>query len=239
MKILYLNCARRLSGAKSEPPQRKWLKDFVLDNDIDIVCLAESSNYDFGESAPDVFPMEYRWQAEDTPLKKQGYKFNICSRNKAVYTSIDYFVGDKLFDEEYANTLIDYGKGTIISIKTDKLELVTVHIQHPGSKYAYTPYNIYYELGLRKLLEYMRENKPIAVFGDFNNYPDDASFEKIGSYYKNVNTDEDAYSFISGQGGTKFLIDHTFAMNDSVKMEYIPALENGFDHNGMLITIDA
>ena len=42
----------------------------------------------------------------------------------------------------------------------------------------------------------------------------------------------------STQGGTKLLIDHTFALNDSVKMEYVPALVNGFDHNGMLITID-
>jgi hypothetical protein len=238
MKILYLNCARRLSNAKGETPQRKWLVDFVVDNDIDIVCLAESSNYDIGESLPNVFIKENRWLSEDTPLMKQGFKFNICSKIKASYMPIDYCVNDELFDEEYTDILVDYGKGTLISIKTGDIEIVAVHIQHPGSKYAYSPYNIYYEMGLRKLLRYMTEHKPIAVFGDFNNYPGDASFEKIGSYYHNVNTDENAYSYISSQGSTKFLIDHTFALYENVKMEYVPALENGFDHNGMLITVE-
>ena len=238
MKILYLNCARRLNSAKGETPQRKWLKDFVLKNDIDIICLAESSNYDFSESLPEQFLKEFRWLAEETPLKTQGFKFNICSKLEVVYTPIDYGVRDELFDDDYAKVLVDYGKGTLISIKTVNLELVTVHIQHPGSKYAYSPYNIYYELGLRKLLKYMEDNKPIAVFGDFNNYPGDASFERIASYYRNTNTDENAYSYISGQGGKRFLIDHAFALNENVKMGYIPALENGFDHNGMLITIE-
>jgi hypothetical protein len=238
MRIFFLNCARRLNSAKGETLQRQWLVDYVIENNVDIVCLAESSNYDFGESIPNIFVKENRWIAEDTPLMKQGFKFNICSKKNVTYMPIDYCVCDNLFDKEYADTLIDYGKGTLISIKTEGIEMVAVHIQYPKDKYA-TPYNIYYELGLGKLLQYMNEHKPIAIFGDFNNYPGNSSFEKIGnSYgYKNLTTDENAYSYISGQGGKKILIDHTFALNDNVKMEYVTALENGFDHNGMLITI--
>ena len=44
MKIFYLNCFRLLKNSKKG--QRDWLIDYITANDVDVVCLAESSNYD-------------------------------------------------------------------------------------------------------------------------------------------------------------------------------------------------
>jgi endonuclease/exonuclease/phosphatase family metal-dependent hydrolase len=84
----------------------------------------------------------------------------------------------------------------------------------------------------------MIEIKPLAVFGDFNNYPGDKSFEKLKSIYRDANTDDAAYSHINSSSDKKFLLDHVFTISDNVSMEYINTLDNGFDHNGMLITIE-
>lgn len=237
MKILYLNCATRLSSKKGDTPQRVWLKDFVCDNDIDIVCLAESSNYNFNESLPDIFKNENCWFPTDTYLAKRGYKLNICSRHEVVYKPLNYGISHNLIDGDYEKVLYDYGYGTLITMRFDKVEVVAVHIQYPQHKYP-SPYNLYYELGLRTLYNYMKQKKPLAVFGDFNNYPGDVSFEKLKTIYRNANNDTDAFSYINESSGTKFLIDHTFTVSDTLIMEYIDTLSHGFDHKGMLITIE-
>ena len=237
MKIFYLNCATRLAATKGETPQRIWLKDFVCDNEIDVVCLAESSNYNFIESLPETFKKDNCWFPTDTFLAKRGYKMNICSKQDVIYTPINYSVSHNLIDGDYEKVLMDYGYGTLITMRFDNIEMVAVHIQYPQHKYQ-SPYNIYYELGLRTLYNYMRQKKPVAAFGDFNNYSGDASFEKLKSIYRDANTDENAYSYVSESSGTKFLIDHTFTISDSVSMEYIDSLKHGFDHKGMLITIE-
>ena len=237
MKVLYLNCATRLSKKKSETPQRLWLQDFVVSNNIDVVCLAESSNYNFIESLPETFKKENCWFPADSALAKYGYKMNICSKEDVVFEPLNYVVSHELIDGDYEKVLIDYGTGTMIVVKLKDIEFVAVHIQHPQRKYP-SPYNLYYEIGLRTLYNYMEKERPIAVFGDFNNYPGDASFEKLKTVYRDVNTNEDAYSYIHESSGTKFLLDHTFTVSDTLTMKYIDTLSHGFDHKGMLINIE-
>ena len=84
MKVLYLNCATRLAYSKGETPQRLWLRDYVVENDVDVICLSESSNYNFLKVLPDSIRKENCWFPTDTPLARRGYKMNICSRNMLV-----------------------------------------------------------------------------------------------------------------------------------------------------------
>ena len=114
MKIFYINCATRLAATKGETPQRIWLKDFVCDNEIDVVCLAESSNYNFIESLPETFKKDNCWFPTDTFLAKRGYKMNICSKQDVIYTPINYSVSHNLIDGDYEKVLKDYGYGTLL-----------------------------------------------------------------------------------------------------------------------------
>jgi len=123
---------------------------------------------------------------------------------------------------------MDYGYGTLVSMGFSDIEMVSVHIQYPQHKYQ-SPYNIYYELGLRTLYNHMQQKKPVAVFGDFNNYPGDASFNKLKTIYRDANTDPDAFSYINASSSTKFLLDHTFTISDTLKCN---VLYNPFNPNG-------
>ena len=213
--------------------------EYIEAHDIDIVCLSESSNFNFSECLPERFPYEHSFLSSDTYLGKRGYKFNICSSKEVTYTPVNYYIEHELFNSDYDLMLKDYGQDTIISIKVCDKEIVPVHIQYPGTKYS-SPYTLYYELGIRTLINYMENYAPIVVCGDFNNYPGDTTFGNIEQLksYRNANTDINAYSYIASQGSSKLLLDHTFTNSNDVKMEYVPAIEKGvFDHNGMLITL--
>ncbi|MDR2600348.1 MAG: endonuclease/exonuclease/phosphatase family protein [Oscillospiraceae bacterium] len=236
MKVLYLNCATRLATSKGETPQRIWLKQFVCDNEIDIVCLAESSNCNFNDVLPDIYKNENCWYPTDTFLAKRGYKMNICSKLDVIFKAINYSVSHDLIDGDYEKVLMDYGYGTLVSMRFNDIEMVSVHIQYPQHKYQ-SPYYIYYELGLHTLYNYMQQKRPIAVFGDFNNYSGDTSFDKLKTIYRDANADPDAFSYINASSNTKFLLDHTFTISDTLKMEYVDTLQHGFDHKGMLITL--
>lgn len=112
MRIFYQNCARRLSDKVGETLQRDWLVGFVQDENIDMVCLAESSNYNFSDAIPDKFPKEQRWLQTDTELGRLGYKLNICSSIPVKYAPIDYSISHKSFDDGYKAVLTDYGTAT-------------------------------------------------------------------------------------------------------------------------------
>ena len=245
MKIFYLNCFRLLKNNKDG--QRNKLYDYVHNNNIDVVCLAESSNYNFaGLFSNGVFPDDekHRWKAlQMSELSKSGWKFYICSKLPAKFTSIDYTVPDNLLKSGDPEVLADFGVSTMINIEFEDTgyKIVPVHIQFKNSK-SQTPNksNAFYEYGLRKLREYMVTENPIVVFGDFNNYPEDISFKdltKNTGYYK-ANTVNVAYSYRNNPNAPGVLIDHAFTNSNKVKMEYINAIEDWhFNHHGMLITI--
>ena len=107
MKILYLNCFRLLKNSKDG--QREWLKWLVESNDIDVVCLAESSNYDFGSLLPKMFKNDknHRWFDNKSALGKGGWKFNICSKLPATFEPINYPVPDILLGSKDNDVLLD------------------------------------------------------------------------------------------------------------------------------------
>ena len=244
MKVFYLNCHRLLKHNKNG--QRDWLVKTVLEHNVDVVCLSESSNYDFAEAMPNpgIFPKKYRWIAPPSTLSKMGYKLNLCSKLPVTYESIDYTVSPGLYGDKDAETAADYSTGTMISMKFDDLgyEIIPVHLQHKQSRsQTLSPKNAYYELGLQKLREYMLEHKPIAVFGDFNNYPDDKSFLALtdDTGYQRIASDDVSFTYKNNpKDDFGLVIDHTFTNHKNVYMEYILSMEHGFDHHGMLITID-
>ena len=240
MKVFYLNCARRL---KLNRDKQNWLLDFVKSNDIDVICLAESSNYDFGNLLPDIFPDDekHRWNAPQSVLAKGGWKFNICSKIPAVFKSINYDVPDILIGSDDIELLTDYCTNTMISMTfANKVEILPVHIQHKkGNPKSRTKSNAYYEDSLLTLRNYMLSDSPIVVFGDFNNFPEDKSFLDLtdNTGYKKANTEDVEYTYKNNEATPGFVIDHTFTTCDNVKMKYINAIKHGFDHKGMLITI--
>jgi hypothetical protein len=248
VKIFYLNCFRLLKNNKDG--QRDKLYDYVRYNDIDVVCLAESSNYNFAGMFPgDIFPDDerYRWKApKESALSKGGWKFHICSKLPVKFESIDYFdtIPDNLLKDSDPDVLADFGIGTMISLKFEDSGdiIVPVHIQFKNSKSQIpNKSNAFYEYGLRKLKEYMIMKNPIVVFGDFNNYPEDESFKALttDTGYRKANTDDVAYSYRSNPNDSGVLIDHAFTNSEKVKMEYVNAIEEWhFNHHGMLITIE-
>ena len=240
MVIFYLNCHRLLKNNKDG--QRDWLIGTVLDNDVDVVCLSESSNYDFGNALSGVFPEEYCWIAQDSTLAKMGYKFNICSKHNVRYESIDYSVSKELLGDGTPEALADYGIGTMISMSFEQygFEIVPVHIQHKkGKSQKLSPRNAFYNYGLTVLREHMIKSSPIVVFGDFNNYPDDKHFLDLteNTGYRSANTADVKFTYKNNPNDPGMVIDHVFTNNDNVCMKYIPAIDHGFDHHGMLITI--
>jgi exonuclease III len=240
MIVFYLNCHCLLK--RSKDGQRDWLLKTVIENNVDVVCLSESSNYDFSIALPDPFKKEYRWIAPKSTLAKMGYKFNICSKYKVIYKSIDYSVDNNLLGDGDPTELADYGMGTMISLKFKHFdfEIVPVHIQHKKSKsQTLSPKNAFYNCGLTTLRDYMIKNNPMVVFGDFNNYPNDKLFLDLtdGTGYRNAKVNEVPYTYKKGDNDPGMIIDHAFTNSDNVSMKYIPAIEYGFDHHGMLITI--
>jgi len=242
MKIFYLNCHRLLKNNKDG--QRKWLIDLITDNDVDVVCLSESSNYNIGIDLPDRFPDTSRFKASKTVLQKMGYRFNIVSRLPVKYEPINYTVDPAWHGDKDAASAADYSSGTMISMKFDDFdyEIVPVHIQHKKSKsQTLSANNAFYEFGLKKLRNYMIENKPLVVFGDFNNYPDDQSFLDltVDTGYTRIADREVEYTYKRSQKDDYGLvIDHTFTTDSKkVSMKYIDAIPEGFDHDGMMISI--
>ena len=242
MRVFYLNCFRLLK--RNKDGQRDWLIKTVLEQDVDVVCLAESSNYDFADIMPnpDMFPNEYRWISPPSTLSKMGFKFYICSKLPVVYKSIDYTISPDYYGDKDVNTVNDYCTGKIISMKIECLdyEILPVHIQHKQSKSQKLSLgNALYEFGLRRLREYMLDYKPIVVFGDFNNYPDDRSFLALSEdtgYHRFSCALPYTYKR-SPKDDCGLVIDHVFTNCANVNMEYISAIEHGFNHHGMLITI--
>ena len=241
MKIFYLNCFRLLKHSKNG--QREWLIKYINENDIDVVCLAESSNYDIGDDFSESFPKEYRWKPPESELRNMGFKFNICSKHKVEFTPINYTVPPEL-SGGIDNTLVGYGEGTIIRMKFDCLDSVVtcVHIKHKKTKsQKLLPGNAFYEFGLRILYDHMISEKPIVVFGDFNNYPDDKSFLRLTeeSDYRDVKINKIPYSYKRSPKDTGgVLIDHAFSNRDNVQMEYVDAIGHNFNHHGMLINVN-
>ena len=243
MKVFYLNCFRLLK--RNKDGQRDWLVKTVLEHGVDIVCLAESSNYDFAEAVPDqdMFPREYRWIAPPSTLSKMGFKFNICSKLPVSYKSVDYIISPDLYGDKDDSVVVDYSTGKLISMYFTDLgyEIMPVHIQHKQNKsQSLSAGNAFYEIGLRKLRNYMLVNKPVVVFGDFNNYPDDKSFWALSEdtgYQRFLCSLPYTYKR-SPLDDSGLVIDHVFTNCSSVHMEYIQAIEHGFNHHGMLITID-
>jgi len=241
MKIFYLNCFRLLKNNKKG--QRDWLIDYIIANDVDVACLAESSNYDIGDALPERFPKQYRWKPAGSKLNSMGFKFNICSRHSIAYAPIDYAVSDEFLGDGDTAVLADYGIGTMVCMKFEgkDYEVVCVHIQHKKSKsQRLTKGNAFYEYGLRTLLDYMVKNEPIAVFGDFNNYPNDKSFLALSDNtgYINAHTGDVRYTYKNNAEDTGSVIDHTFTRSGNVRMEYVDAISHGFNHQGMLIKIE-
>jgi len=242
MKIFYLNCHRLLKNNKDG--QRTWLIKQIIDNDVDVVCLSESSNYDIGIDLPDKFPEMYRLRATGTTLQKMGYRFNIVSKIPVKYESIDYTVDPAWHGDKDAASAVDFSSGTMINIKFDDFdyEIVPVHIQHKKSKSQTLSANTaFYEFGLKKLRSYMLEQNPLVVFGDFNNYPDDKLFLDLSDntgYTRIADRDVEYTYKRSPKDDYGLVIDHTFTTDSNkVSMKYIPAIPEGFDHDGMLITI--
>ena len=242
MKIFYLNCHRRLKNSKDG--QRKWLIKLIIDNDIDVVCLSESSNYDIRNDLPDKFQEEYRLKPSGTTLQTMGYRFNIVSRLPVKYESIDYTVDPAWHGDKDAESAADFSSGTMISMKFDDFdyEIVPVHIQHKKSKSQTLSANTaFYEFGLKKLRSYMIENKPLVVFGDFNNYPDDKLFLDLtdNTGYSRIADREVPYTYKrSPKDDFGMVIDHTFTTDiKRVGMKYIDAIPEHFDHDAMLIKI--
>jgi len=170
-------------------------------------------------------------------------KPNICSKHKVEYNPINYTVRPELISGEFNEPLAGYGEGTIIRMKFESMdsEIVCVHIQHKKSKLqTLSSGNVFYEFGLRTLYDHMIEFQPIVVFGDFNNYPDDESFLALTekSDYRYANTTKVPYSYKINANDPGVLIDHAFTISDKVKMDYISAIDHGFNHDGMLITIE-
>jgi len=242
MKILYLNCFRQLK--RNLNGQRDWLKKIVEGNEIDIVCLAESSNYDFGDLLSDMFPnnLRHRWNDNKSILGKSGWKFNICSKHPAIFEPINYPVPEILVGSKDLDVLTDYCTGKMVNISFDhvKYNLLPVHIQHKsGKSQNRTKGNAFYEEGLLKLRNHMIEHEPIVVFGDFNNYPEDKSFTDLtkDTGYHKANALTIPYTYRNNKEDPGVLIDHAFTNSDNVYMEFIPAIEQGFNHHGMFITI--
>jgi len=236
MKIFYLNCFRLL---KNNEKQRNWLFNYVKSNDVDVVCLAESSNFDFGALFPDdVFKYRYR---SETPIGKQGWKFYICSKIPVEFHPINYPVPDILEGTKDQDVLIDYCTDTMINMKFNNgYEIVPVHIQCKAyNSKSYTKGNAHYEDSLEYLLKHMIGHNPIVVFGDFNNYKDDKSFLALtdNTGYRNAKSAEIQYTYKNNPDDPGSLIDHTFTNSSRVCMEYIPTIEQGFNHHGMLISI--
>ena len=243
MKILYLNCHRLIK--RNKDGQRDWLIKQIVNNNIDVVCLSESSNYDIGIDLPDKFPETYRLKPSRTTLQKMGYRFNIVSRLPVIYKSIDYTVDPAWYGDKDAASAADYSSGTMISMKFEDFdyEIVPVHIQHKKSKSQTLSANTaFYEFGLQALRSYMKENKPLVVFGDFNNYPEDKSFLDltIDTEYSRIADRVVEYTYKrSPKDNYGLVIDHTFTTDSKkVYMNYVDAISHGFDHDGMLINIE-
>jgi len=242
MKIFYLNCHRLLKRNKNG--QRDWLIKLITDNDVDVVCLSESSNYDIGVDLRDMFPEVYRLKPSGTVLQKMGYRFNIVSRLPVKYESIDYSVDTAWHGDKDAVSAADYSSGTMISMKFDCVdyEIVPVHIQHKKSKsQTLSAGTAFYEFGLQTLRDYMINNKPLMVFGDFNNYPEDKSFLALtdNTGYTRIAYRDVEYTYKrSPNDDFGLVIDHTFTTDSKkVGMKYVDAISHGFDHDGMLIII--
>jgi endonuclease/exonuclease/phosphatase family metal-dependent hydrolase len=243
MRIFYLNCHRLLKRNKDE--QRDWLIKQIADNDVDVVCLSESSNYDIGVDFPDRFPEQYRLKPSGTTLQKMGYRFNIVSRIPVKYKSIDYSVDTAWHGDKDATSVADYSSGTMISMKFDDFdyEIMPVHIQHKKSKsQTLSANNAFYEYGLQALRSYMmQKKKPLVVFGDFNNYPEDKSFlalTKDTGYTRIADKDVEYTYKRSPIDDYGLVIDHTFTTDTKrVSMVYVDAISQRFDHNGMMISI--
>ena len=242
MKIFYLNCHRRLKRNKDD--QRTWLIKLINYYDVDVVCLSESSNYDIGIDLSDRFPDNYRLKPSGTELQKMGYRFNIVSRLPVKYESIDYSVDPVWNGDKDAVSAADYSSGTMISMKFDDFdyEIVPVHIQHKKSKsQTLSAGTAFYEFGLQTLRSYMKENKPLVVFGDFNNYPEDKSFLNltVDTGYSRIADKDVEYTYKrSPKDDCGLVIDHTFTTDSNkVSMKYIDAIPEGFDHDGMMILI--
>jgi len=242
LKIFYLNCHRLLK--RNKDGQRDWLINQIIYNDVDVVCLSESSNYDIGYALPDRFLEMYRWKPSKTVLQKMGYRFNIVSRIPVKYESIDYIVDPAWHGDKDATSAADYSSGTMISMKFDnrEYEIVPVHIQYKKSKsQTLSAGNAFYEFGLQTLRNYMINNKPLVVFGDFNNYPDDKSLLALtdNTGYSHIADRDVEYTYKrSPKDDYGLVIDHTFTINcEKVSMKYIDAIPHGFDHDGMLISI--
>jgi len=227
---------------RNKDSQRDWLIKQIVDNNIDVVCLSESSNYDIGNDLPDKFVEKYRLKPSGTVLQKVGYRFNIVSRLPIIYKSIDYTVDPAWHGDKDAESAVDYSSGTMISMKFEDFEIVPVHIQHKKSKSQTLSANTaFYEFGLKKLRSYMKENKPLVVFGDFNNYPDDKLFLDLtaNTGYTRIADREVPYTYKrSPKDDYGLVLDHTFTTNvKKVSMDYIDAISENFDHDGMMITI--
>jgi len=242
MKIFYLNCHRRLKRNKDD--QRTWLIKLINYYDVDVVCLSESSNYDIGIDLSDRFPDNYRLKPSGTVLQKMGYRFNIVSRLPVKYESIDYSVDPVWNGDKDAVSAADYSSGTMISMKFDDFdyEIVPVHIQHKKSKsQTLSAGTAFYEFGLQALRSYMIQSKPLVVFGDFNNYPEDKSFLNLTvdtGYSRIANRDIEYTYKRSPKDDYGLVIDHTFTTDSNkVSMKYIDAIPEGFDHDGMMILI--
>jgi len=242
MRIFYLNCHRLLKNNKDG--QKDWLIKQIVDNDVDVVCLSESSNYDIGIDLPDRFPELHRFKKSGTTLQKMGYRFNIVSRIPVKYESIDYSVDPAWRGDKDKTSAADFSTGTMISIKFNKYdyEIVPVHIQHKKSKsQTLSAGTAFYKFGLQTLRSYMKDRKPLVVFGDFNNYPDDKSFLDltVDTGYSRIADREVEYTYKrSPKDDYGLVIDHTFTTDiNKVSMKYFDAISHGFDHHGMMITI--
>ena len=231
MRIFYLNCHRFLK--RNKDGQRTWLIKLINDNDVDVVCLSESSNYDIGIGLPDRFPEKFRFMPTKTVLQKMGYRFNIVSRQPVKYEPINYTVDPAWRGDKDAVSAMDYSSGTLISMKFDNFdyEIVPVHIQHKKSKsQTLSAGTAFYEFGLQTLRSYMKDNKPLVVFGDFNNYPDDLSFLNLTvdtGYSRIANRDVEYTYKRSPKDDYGLVIDHAFTTDsNNVYMTYVDAISH-------------
>jgi len=243
MRIFYLNCHRLLKRNRNR--QRDWLVKQIIDNGVDVICLSESSNYDIGIDLLDRFPEAYRLKPSGSVLQKMGYRFNIVSRVPVKYESIDYSVDPEWHGDMDTVSAADYSSGTMISMNFDDFdyEVVPVHIQYKNSKsQTISKSTAFYEFGLQTLRAYMLEKRPLVVFGDFNNYPDDKAFLALtdNTGYSRIADKDVEYTYKrSPKDDYGLIIDHTFTTDSQkVSMYYVDAIAHGFDHEGMMITIN-
>lgn len=133
---------------------RNGLLDFVLDEDADIFAFQEIKNHEFQ------MPMELtekKYLAFANPAEKKGYSGTlIMTRRKP----LSHFTGLGEFGEET--------EGRVLGIELDTFWFVNIYFPNSQRELTRLDYKIDFNNRVLRLLEKLRESKPVIVCGDMN-----------------------------------------------------------------------